>query len=208
MKTHGHTTKNRHGSPTYQSWRAMLDRCRQPSHPHYNRYGGRGIQVCDRWHGPEGFANFLRDMGERPNDCSIDRIDNDKNYEPSNCRWAGQKTQHRNKVSNVNLTLNGRTQCLRAWAEELGIGATTLSARKAKGWTDEEILTRSVGRWLEKKATPATKHPPVKCSNCKQDAVPSRQGRCASCAQYLRRTGQERPQENFNTSPRQLRSSL
>lgn len=207
MKTHGHTRENKHGTPTYQSWRSMLYRCRQPSHLHYDRYGGRGITVCEKWQGPEGFANFLRDMGERPEGCSLDRIDNNGNYEPRNCRWVGQKTQHQNKTSNVLLTLNGRTQCLSAWAEELGVGITTLGARKRKGMTDEEVLTQPVGRWQEKKPTPVTKKPPLACSNCHSAAVPSRSGRCPPCAQYLRRTGTERPSSQFDTRPRPLITS-
>lgn len=202
---HAHTAGGTR-SATYQSWRSMNDRCRQPSHPHYDRYGGRGITVCTRWQGPEGFANFLQDMGERPESCSLDRIDNDGNYEPSNCRWVGQKTQHRNKISNVELTFNGKTQCLSAWAEELGVGITTLGARKRKGMTDEEVLTRPVGRWLKKKPTPVTKSP-QSCSNCHRAAVPSRGGRCPACAQYFRRTGAERPSSHFDTKPRPLITS-
>lgn len=185
----------------------MLDRCHQPSHPHYDRYGGRGITVCERWQGPEGFANFLRDMGERPEGCSLDRVNNDGDYASENCRWVGQKTQHRNKTSNVALTLNGRTQCLSAWAEELGVGITTLGARKRKGMTDEEVLTQPVGRWQAKKLAPATKNPPLACSNCHRDAVPSRGGRCPSCAQYFRRNGVERPSSHFDTRPRPLIAS-
>lgn len=72
----------------------MKSRCNNPSHQHYARYGGRGIRVCDRWN---VYANFLADMGERPAGKTIDRINNDGNYEPSNCRWATASEQQRNK---------------------------------------------------------------------------------------------------------------
>ena len=84
-------------TPTYQSYRSMLERCSRPRHPSWHRYGGRGIIVCDRWNPTRGggFANFLADMGERPAGLTLDRIDNDGNYEPGNCRWATPKAQQR-----------------------------------------------------------------------------------------------------------------
>lgn len=81
-------------SPTYRSWENMRYRCKHPYVNSYARYGGRGIQVCERWN---TFANFLEDMGVRPEGTSIDRINPNGNYEPNNCRWANAKTQARNK---------------------------------------------------------------------------------------------------------------
>jgi hypothetical protein len=82
------------------SWKSMVQRCTQPSMPGYKNYGGRGIKVTDCWLGPEGFRNFLADMGERPDGMTLDRIDVDGNYEPGNCRWADAKTQASNKRRN------------------------------------------------------------------------------------------------------------
>jgi hypothetical protein len=84
--THGHSPYGK-PSPTYKSWRNMMARCNNPNHPNYYRYGGRGIGVCKRWY---KFENFLKDMGKRPEGTVIGRIDHDRGYSPSNCRWEGE----------------------------------------------------------------------------------------------------------------------
>lgn len=88
---HGHA---RPPTPTYLSWTAMKGRCRNPANPAWRNYGGRGIGVCDRW---LDFANFLADMGVRPDGHSLERADNDGNYEPGNCRWATASEQRANQ---------------------------------------------------------------------------------------------------------------
>jgi hypothetical protein len=101
---HGHNHKN-NVSPTYITWGSMKQRCRNPNAPDYKNYGGRGITICDRWLEPKGigFINFLIDMGERPVGTSIDRIDVNGNYEPSNCRWATMEQQNNNRRNNKKM---------------------------------------------------------------------------------------------------------
>jgi len=97
ITTHGHAARgNRH--PLYVTWCGMRARCNRPRDPEYANYGERGITVCQRWEGPDGFPNFLADMGDKPSSAhSIDRINVDGDYEPSNCRWADPITQANNK---------------------------------------------------------------------------------------------------------------
>jgi len=140
--------KTQHGgrhTPEYAAWTRMKRRCYNPKQDHYDRYGGRGIAVCARW--LNSFENFLADMGPRPSPKhSIERKDNDRDYEPANCVWATLTEQTRNRCTNKLLTYKGRTQCLAAWAEEIGIGRSTLDRRiRHYKWPIERALTTPVG---------------------------------------------------------------
>ncbi len=131
-------------APEYRVWQAMKDRCYRKNSLDYPDYGGRGITVCDRWLEPDGqgFINFLADMGPRPSrKHSIERDDVNGNYCPENCRWATIEEQARNRRTNVNLTYNGKTQCLTDWSKETGLSHSTLRNRMKAGWSVEKILT-------------------------------------------------------------------
>ena len=143
LRAQGYANRT-HGRPDgYASWGQMINRCTNSNNHAYESYGGRGITVCDRWR--NSFEAFYEDMGPRPGPKhSIDRIDNDGDYEPSNCRWATTTEQGRNTRRNRMITWDGRTQCLAAWAEEIGINKTALCMRLRKGWDVDSALTRPV----------------------------------------------------------------
>ena len=123
---HGHA-RDRGRSSTYNAWTAMMQRCRYPKHKQYADYGGRGINVCDRW---LTFENFVADMGERPKGLTLDRWpNNDGDYAPGNCRWATRTEQNRNRRDNRMVTWGGETLCLAEWAERLGITRSSLHER-------------------------------------------------------------------------------
>ncbi|MBR9703320.1 hypothetical protein GOV10_04745 [Candidatus Woesearchaeota archaeon] len=125
-------------SRAHDTWRGMKDRCFNKRSVSFENYGGRGITVCDRW---VDFKNFYEDMGDRPDGMSIDRINNNKGYSKENCQWATQKQQTRNSRTNINLTFDGKTQCIAAWAEELGMNSGMLYKRIKNGWSIEKTLT-------------------------------------------------------------------
>lgn len=137
---HGHA-KTRKQSPTYRTWQSMIARCTKRDAEQYPNYGGRGIKVCDRW---TSFENFLADMGERPKGMTLDRKDNEGNYEPSNCRWATSKQQCNNRRGNFVLEWNGVTKTLSEWADDLGVGRSSLRERLRDGWSVEKTLTTPV----------------------------------------------------------------
>lgn len=118
----------------------MKNRCFNPKVPYYSNYGGRGITVCERW---LKFENFFADMGLRPTGTSIDRIDVNGNYEPSNCKWSTDKEQSRNRRCNVMLTINGETKCVSEWAEIKGVSKERIRMRMIYGWPTEKLFDPS-----------------------------------------------------------------
>lgn len=117
----------------------MIERCENPRSKNFKNYGAIGRFVCERW---KEFRSFRADMGERPSPRhTIERVDNDKGYAPDNCKWATRKEQMRNVNYNVNLTFNGRTQCVAAWSEETGLGAMKIYKRIYRGWSHEKALS-------------------------------------------------------------------
>jgi hypothetical protein len=122
-------------------WRSMQNRCYCKSQKAYKDYGGRGISVEAIWRGPEGFKRFLVDMGPRPLGGTVDRIDNEKNYGPSNCEWATRYAQARNKRNNRMITAGGKTQTLVDWAREMGCSHGAILYRINKGMSAEQAVT-------------------------------------------------------------------
>jgi len=140
IATHGET-RRRNRSPEYIAWTSIKTRCLNPNDAHYPNYGGRGITICDAWR--HSFAMFLADVGRRPSaQHSIDRIDNAHgHYEPGNVRWTTSQEQAHNRRTNRLITFQDVTQCLSVWANEVGIGETTLQWRLQKGWSIARALT-------------------------------------------------------------------
>lgn len=134
------TTHGLSGSPEFFVWWEMLRRCYDDSREQYERYGGRGITVCQLWR--NSFSAFYSDMGPRPSpQHSIERIDNDRGYSKANCRWATVHEQCRNTRRTRNLTFRGVTMCLTDWAARIGISQPTLTKRLERGWSIERALT-------------------------------------------------------------------
>lgn len=139
-------------SREYRIWWDMRNRCNKTSLAAYKHYGARGIKVCERWDFSwGGFENFIADMGRRPSTRhSLDRIDNNGNYCPENCKWSTWKEQFQNTRRTVKVTHDGRTMCLAEWSREIGISSNALKNRIARGYPEEEIFSknrRSYSRW-------------------------------------------------------------
>ena len=138
MIKHGHRTVAK-TSPTWISWRAMRERCLNKRASDYARYGGRGITITPRW---SSFLLFLEDMGERPKGKTLDRKNVNLGYYKENCRWLLEKDQNSNTRRNRFITFRGRTQILKAWAEEMKLSHTTIVMRLRKGWSVKDALTK------------------------------------------------------------------
>lgn len=136
LHKHGHRPKGG-SSPTYVSWISMKSRCNDKSNPNY---GGRGISYDKRW---EDFIVFLSDMGDRPEGCTLDRIDSSKDYSEENCRWATPEEQSKNRSTNIYVEFEGELVCLSDCEELSGVPRTTLYKRYHKGLRGEELFAET-----------------------------------------------------------------
>ena len=120
----------------------MRKRCYKPKSNCYKNYGGRGIMVCDEWMGKDGQKNFYKWAVENgyKKGMTIDRIDNNGNYTPDNCRWATPKTQAYNRSTNSYITIHGKTQTVSEWADEIGISRGAMQNRLRYGWSEDRLL--------------------------------------------------------------------
>lgn len=139
------TTHGKSDTAEFRIWWGMLERCEDPRKKAYPRYGGRGITVYEPWH---DFMTFYADMGPRPTaQHSLERLDNDQGYNPTNCVWATPPVQSRNTRRNNLITFNGITQCLADWSITTGIKRVTIFGRLRKGWTVKDALTITPRPW-------------------------------------------------------------
>lgn len=135
-RTHG-----LHGTRLYRIWQAMINRCRNESSKCYRNYGGRGIAVCEEWGKSfQSFYDWAMSNGYADN-LTIDRIDNNGNYEPNNCRWASYSEQSNNKRTNHLLEYNGEIHSITEWSAIVGISRKILNWRVNHGWSTEKALT-------------------------------------------------------------------
>lgn len=148
---HGHSRRAGR-TRTYRIWRNMRQRCENESNPSYADYGGRGICVCDRWRG--AFEAFLADMGECPDGMSIDRIDNDKGYEPDNCRWATRAVQRRNSRRVTLVAHEGSLRHVKDAAEMVGVSDTAIyQEMKRRGLDAQAAFDRVAARRAGRRST-------------------------------------------------------
>jgi hypothetical protein len=126
---------------TYRTWSSMKDRCRNPANKRWKDYGGRGIKVDERW---ASFQNFLADMGVKPSGLTLERIDNNGNYSPTNCRWAPRRDQDRNKTTTIFLAAFGDRKRITDWAADprCMVRIATLRSRIAIGVRPEIAITK------------------------------------------------------------------
>jgi hypothetical protein len=139
LGNHNHRTHGMRYTRIYNIWRSMRQRCSNSNCIRYSRYGGRGITVCDEWNDFNCFYKWAIATGYK-DDLTIDRINTDGNYEPSNCRWATYKEQANNIKTNRLITYDGETKTMTQWAEAIGIKPATLWARLNRGWSIEQAL--------------------------------------------------------------------
>lgn len=130
---------NKYGSKEYWSWCSIKKRCNNQSSPSYYRYGGRGISICNEWN--DSFISFYEHVGDAPHkSSSIDRIDNDGNYEPGNVRWTTAKVQANNRSSNRHIVYEDKKHTITEWSDITGISKSTIFNRLNRGWSADQTL--------------------------------------------------------------------
>lgn len=150
MLKHHAITHGMSETSEYRSWAEMKSRCLNPKSRRFSYYGGRGITVCERW---LDFQNFIDDMGNKPTpEHSIERIDVNGNYEPSNCKWVTFTEQQNNKRNTTMIEYNGKTQSIKDWCRELELNYRTIKDRLINGWTVKEMFEtpKMKSRWERK----------------------------------------------------------
>lgn len=133
-RTHGES----HKTAEYRAWKEMRGRCYRRTNTSYVWYGARGIRVCRRW---VKYENFLADMGRKPKNTSLERRNNDGHYTPTNCYWASNAQQARNKRTNRWLTHRGVTLTITDWARRLGVDLATLQYRLSRNWPPDDVFS-------------------------------------------------------------------
>lgn len=141
------TTHNLSRTTEYKVWCGIKERCKNFNRQDYHRYGGRGITVCKRW---EKFENFYRDMGKKPEGFSIDRINVNGNYEPSNCRWASLIDQANNRRDNSFFTYNGMKKTLSEWSRYLNFSYDLIKGRLRRGWEFKKAVETAKRKFISK----------------------------------------------------------
>ena len=141
MSTNKHIMHGKRKTRLYRIWSNIKTRCFNKNDPHYPRWGARGIVVCDEWKNDfKAFYDWAMRNGYQ-DDLTIDRIDNDGNYTPLNCRWITGAEQSKNRRCVRFITYNGKTQTIPEWTKELGLGKETIRERLKRGWSDIESIT-------------------------------------------------------------------
>lgn len=139
--THGNNRRGQR-STEYAVWATMIQRCTNPKNKDYKYYGKRGVKVCDDW--LNSFETFLSDMGTRPENFSLDRINNQHGYSKENCRWVEKSVQNNNRRDNKPITFQGKTLNVGQWEKLLGFTHNTISGRLNHGWDLERAMTTPV----------------------------------------------------------------
>ncbi len=147
MTTHGQSYTRE-----YNIWKGIKTRCLNPSHGDYKNYGAKGITISDEW--AKDFNQFYTDMGQSPEkNSTVERIDNTKGYCKDNCKWATYREQSRNRISNRQLTYNGKTQCITDWDKEMGFKQGVIGKRLKRGWSLDFAMTKPENYRFSRKST-------------------------------------------------------